>query len=476
MRILFFVIAGFVMPAAANAYEIVGYAPRFVGQKVTLYTYHDYITMSRVKIGEGLVSPVDSLFHIELKNKSTIKGIIEIDKTESELYLAPETNYDIYFLKAVGQANSFQNKKTEIVFFGLDSTDINFRVIQYNSWFDMFVALHQNQMGTANFHMYLDTFKVDVQNAYKDVKDEYFLTYVRYNIAEMDQAFNRDGESRLDVYLTYIQPFPVYYENDQYMRFLRRFFAEDFGDYIPEIETPVFIALGNASPTELMAALKKDLFLANPQIREIMMVDKLGRAYYNEPQFRKNILVMLDSVSNYAKFEHSSVVARNVKRYLTSIEPGFPAPHIKLENPTGGDPITWDKYKGKFVYFNFFETWNTAAITELKIMTELQKKYSEDVSFLSVCTDKDTATFNAFKKANPAMNWDIIYIGPDHELVETFEVVTSPSYFLIDQDGFIILAPAPSPSPDGEYESIDKTFFIIQKALHPEEHKKVGEP
>ncbi|MBK9591056.1 MAG: hypothetical protein IPO32_05985 [Crocinitomicaceae bacterium] len=55
-----------------------------------------------------------------------------------------------------------------------------------------------------------------------------------------------------------------------------------------------------------------------------------------------------------------------------------------------------------------------------------------------------------------------------------FRVTSSPAYFLIDQDGFIALAPAPSPSPDGEYESIDKTFYIIRQALHPVEPIRVG--
>jgi len=461
--------------AAQEKYEIVGYAPRFVGQAVTLYTYLDYVTMTKIKIGEGMVSPKDSLFHIDLKNKKTIKGIIEIDKTESEIYLAPNTSYDIYFLKAVGQPDGFQNKKTEIVYFGLDSNDINFKIIQYHTWFDTFVSLHHAAIGSSNFHMYLDTFKVDVQNYYKEENDEYFLTYVRYNIAEMDQAFNSTGQTRLNIFLTYIDPFPVYYENDQYMRFLNRFYSDEFGDYIPEIESSVFNALANSSPEQLMAALKKDLFLVNPEIREIIMVAKLGRAYYNEPLFRRNILTILDSVSNFAKFEHSSVIAQNVKKYVTSIEYGFPAPHILLHG-TKGDTITWDKYKGKFVYFNFFETWNEAAITEMRIIGELRLKYDEDIAFLSVCTDKDSAKFNAFKRDNPTLDWDIIYVGRNEELMNAFEVVTVPSYFLIDQDGFIILAPAPRPSPDGEYESIDKTFFIIHKALHPELHKKIGEP
>jgi len=475
MRNIVFILFILVLSNKVTAHEIVGYAPRFVGQPVILYTYLDYITMTKVKIGEGVVSAKDSLFHIELTNKTTVKGIIEINKTEAEIYLAPETSYDIYYLKAVGQPDGFQNKKTELVYFGLDSADINYRIIAYNSWFDMFVSIHNESIGTGNFHTFLDTFKVDVQNAYKDVDDQYFLTYVRYNIAEMDQAFNSSGRNRLAIFLTYIEPFPVYHENDQYMQFIRRFYSDEFGDYVPEIESSIFNAMAQSSPTLLMAALKKDLFLANPEIREIIMVDKLGRAYYNEPFFRKNIITILDSVANYAKYGHSSVVAQNIKRYVTSIEYGFPAPHISL-NGSKGDTITWDKFKGKFVYFNFFETWNEAAITEMRIIGELRKKYDDDIAFLSVCTDMDKATFDEFKKENPTLDWDIIYVGRDTELTNAYEVVAVPSYFLIDQEGFIILAPAPRPSPDGEYESIDKTFYIIHKALHPEKHKGIGQP
>jgi len=458
-----------------ETYEIVGYAPRFVGEKVTLYTYQDYITMTKIEIGSGFVSPKDSLFRIELKNKSTIKGIININKTEAELYLAPKTNYDIYFLKAIGQPDGFQIKKTELVYFNLDSTDINYRIIQYNSWFDMYVSYNEKTIGPSNFHFYLDTFKTNVENAYRHVDDQFFLTYVRYNIAEMDQVFNSKGENKLNTFLTYIKPYPLYFENDQYMRFVKRFYSTDFGDYIPEIENAVFLALANSSPTKLMAALKKDLFLANPELREMMMVDKLGRAYYNEPQFQHNILTILDSVIYFTKFEHNSIIAQNIKGYLTNIEAGYPAPSIKLARAKG-DTITWKSFEGKFVYLHFFETWSEKAIAEMRIMTELIKKYNEDIVFLSLCTDKDSSTFNDFKKNNPAFNWDIIYLGRNHDLVKRYKVVSVPAYFLIDQYGYLVLSPAPTPSPDGEYESIDKTFFYIHKMLHPQKTQRIGAP
>jgi hypothetical protein len=443
-----------------------------------LLTYQDYVTMTEVKIAEGFVDPKDSIFHIPLINTGTFQGKIQIAKTEAPLYVAPNSTYEIYFPKAENQAISFQNQRTDIMFFGLDSTDINYRIVRHNQWFDAFVAYHEKEIARGHFLAYLDTFSVYASDAYKEVKDEYFITYVRYNMAEMQQTFggNKKSEARLETFLDYIQPFPVYYENDQYMSFFRGFFSQSFSDYAPTIEAEINVAIERASPTKLMAALKTDLFLSNPEVREVVMIDQLGKQYYQRNDQKRNILVMLDSLSKHAKYQVNATISKNVFNYLTSLEPGFPAPLISLDQGLGEDPITWRKYQGKFVYVNFFETWNDQAIAEMNILINLNQKYGEFVSFLSLCTDKQEVTFTKFKEANPKMDWDICYIGQEAKLKDDFRVKMVPSYYLIDQSGFIAVAPAAAPTPDGEYESIDKTFFYIKKALTPSSRNQIGQP
>lgn len=473
--ILFLLIQAF---SYAQSYEIVGYAPAFVGDKVTLYTTQDYITMARMKLAEGEVSAKDSLFHLDIEVGTTIKGIIEIGNTEAPLYLAPKTSYDVYFPKAEDQPISFQNQHTDIVFFGLDTTDINYRILQYNLWFDTYIAYHERDIARGQFLTYLDTFMIYASDAYKDVDDEYFLTYVRYNVGEMQQSFGGNARSsqRMETFLNFIEPFPVYYENDQYMKFFRGFYSKSFEDYPPDLEAEINMSIYDASPTRLVTALKQDLFLSNPEIRETVMIDQLGKQYYKRNDQKRSILVMLDSLSSHAKYNVNATIAKNVLTYLTSLEPGFPAPVINLPNKVDSlGPITWKTYEGKFVYLSFFETWNDQAIREMKIMTELNKKYGEYISFLSLCTDKDQATYQAYMDKNPEIDWDVVYIGSDSPLREDYRVQNVPTYFLIDQSGFIAVAPAPKPSPDGEYESIDKTFFYIKRALTPSDGKRVGE-
>lgn len=476
---ILFLFVGMITFSQEDTFEIQGYAPGFVGKKVELFTYQDYITMTRYKLGEGFVDPKDSVFHIKLNVGSTIKGIIQIEKTEAEMYLAPGTTYMIYFPLAVDQPISFQNQRTDISFVGLDTNDINYRIIQYHQWFDTYVYYHQKSIAGGQFLAYLDTFSMYAADVYKDVKDEYFITYVRYNIAEMQQALgaNNRSELRLRTFLTYLQPFPVYYENDQYMKFFKGFYSRKLDEYQPEVETEINLAIMKSSPTILMAAMKKDLFLVNPEIREMVMIDKLGKLFYERYDQKRNILVILDSVAHHAAYPLSATIAKNVMRYITSLEPGFPAPAINLQNERDSmNSVTWKKYEGKFVYLNFFETWNDNGKVDMRIISELKEKYGDYVSFLSVCVDPKKADFDQYLEENPKFDWDIVYLGQDSKLKTDFRVSQTPAYFLIDQSGFIALAPAPTPRPDGEYESIDKTFFYIKKALDPVNGNRIGDP
>ena len=454
---------------------LVGYAPDFIGEKVTLYTYQDFVTMNRITLGEGVVSAEDSTFTISVETNSTITGVVEIDRVEGEFYLAPKTDYSIYF-PASSEPSSYQNSQTNIYFSDLDTADINYMVLQYHQWFETFVAYNERAMAQGLFLAYLDTFKTYAAEAYKEVKDPFFITYVRYDIAEMEQTYggNRTSAKRLSTFLNYIEPFPVYYENDRYMKFMLAFYDKEFREYLPVTEDAIMKAIHLKSPTLLMHALKGDIFLADPVLRELVMIDKLGRAFYREVNYRPNIIEILDSVSNQANSEVNAAVARNVKKYITNLEPGFPAPAV-LFNKKAEEKVTWATYRGKFVYFNFFATWNERSMNDMEIISRLVPKFDEDIAFVSVCTDKDSVTYAAFKEKYPQYDWDIFYVGEDEVLMRAFKVTSIPNYYLLDQDGFIFAAPALAPSPNGEYESVGQTLFDIQKALHPTEAIRVGE-
>ncbi len=460
LYILFFVWS--VNLSFAQSDSIIGYAPEYIGKKVTLYTIDDYLTMTRVKLAEGEVSLKDSIFRLNNPVKFTVKAFIEIDKTESELYLDPKHSYKIQYLKPENRTASFVNQKVEIIFFGLDSTDVNYKILQYNQWFDKYIYYHQKDIIKNGIVPYLDTFKIYAYKAYKNEKNAYFLNYVRYNIALLEQAKkNRKNENaKLNTYLEYIKPYPVFTYNDQYMKFIKSFYSKDFEGYMPNVKASIYLAIDHASPTRLMKALGQDFFLQKTKLRELMMVNMLGNSYYKRGYDRNDVLTILDSVSRFATYKPNAIASKNMLSYLTKIEKGYPAPQFTIVE--ANDTITIGKYNGKFLYINFFASWNENSVKEMKIINELKNKYADYVDFLSLSTDKTKQEFDNYMSQHPNYNWDIVFIGNDSDILQQYNVKTVPSYFLINPEGFIAMAPALSPSPNFEYKTIDNTFEYIK--------------
>jgi thioredoxin-related protein len=54
---------------------------------------------------------------------------------------------------------------------------------------------------------------------------------------------------------------------------------------------------------------------------------------------------------------------------------------------------------------------------------------------------------------------------------KNYKVDAFPTYVLIDPNGYIVQAPALGPMPNGQYQTIDQTFFFIQQALNREKER-----
>ena len=76
--------------------------------------------------------------------------------------------------------------------------------------------------------------------------------------------------------------------------------------------------------------------------------------------------------------------------------------------------------------------------------------------------DEEESKFEQFK-SQQNLKWPTVYVGQENEIIDTYEVENTPTYFLIDPEGFLVQSPALRPSPDGEYETIDKTFYYINQ-------------
>jgi thioredoxin-related protein len=171
-------------------------------------------------------------------------------------------------------------------------------------------------------------------------------------------------------------------------------------------------------------------------------------------------------------FDANKTLAKNIRERLTSLVPGGKAPNFVLAQE-GKETLTLIGLRGKHVYLNFVDLKSKENMKELNLLQELQKKYSKYVRIISVYKD-DVDIPSEHLEEIKNYNWEIYGISGSNSMWNSYRVEAFPQYVFIDGAGYVIASPALSPVPNGEYETIDQSFFQLKKAWEIE-HSDGGE-
>ncbi|MDG2226815.1 MAG: TlpA disulfide reductase family protein [Flavobacteriales bacterium] len=459
--------------------SIDGNAPSYKGKYVSLIQIEDYITNTYKNLGR---QKVDSLgkFSFKLESDKAFKAIIEIEDKSSILYIDPKTkSYKINIPSGKNTAGS----KVKLVFENLPDNDLNALVLEYNLRADHFMFGDSMYVlkciKSNNFKEYsaqLDKFKDSLIQYYKPIKNKYFHNYIRYSIASLEQISTGKEivTNRINVFNNYINNKPILYNNDAYMDFINQFYENTLKLPVKGGKDKLYLAINNhASLAMLNDIFINDVFLKDAKLRELIMIKGLGEEYYYDNFIKENILNLIKEIGNTSLFPENRIIAKNTFTLLTHLQIGYRAPNFSLID-SKGDSISLDSFKGKHVYLGFWASWNESSLLEMEIAQKLYQDYEKYITFVSVSMDKDENAYLHYIKEHPEFKWHIAHYNGDIGLITDYRLKNLPEYFLIDPDGIILQAPAFKPSPNGDYQSIDLTFFEIKKKLEPKKVRVIG--
>jgi thiol-disulfide isomerase/thioredoxin len=462
---------------------IEGTAPEYSGKKITLLKYQEYISFSLETVSETTISESGN-FKFDLDSTGSFEAILQIDDVRGLMYIQPEATYKIMFPKEhfrPGFGKTLQNNYVQLVFEDLSKDDINYLIHDFNYEYDEFIGRNHIYMRHAIFKTYLDSFKIHLKEIYSDVNDIYFLDYVKYGIAGLEQiAIDRRGDvkgdpalNRLFIYNDYIINRPVRYNNNEYMVFFDQFYKRNFK--LADFLDPIIDAINNkASYAAIMKILERDIYLKMDRVRELVLIKGLAEVYYDPTYLPTNVLYILDTVMRNSKYDEHRTITNNMINKLTKLDIGFEAPEFKLKDQRDS-LITIEKYRGKFVYLDFWATWCKPCVTEMGLIPELKEKYGKYIEFVSINIDSDPAKMQQFLKTHPKLKWNFTHFSDDPSVKEKYDIRALPAYFLIDPDGDIYQAPAYTPSPNGTFKSIANTFADIKRKMDTDKGWQVGD-
>ena len=442
----------FLLPVPAQNITIKGKADvSHVGKEVVLNDFADYITYIQEKQSADTVDK-DGYFELKIQSAVTKPVLISIGNLTGKLYVQPSYVYGIFFPGKDSLTNNQEGTESlvDITVYGKDSTELNALIIDFNTQYNnLFIKSASAYLSPAKLNVMLDTFFVTSKKRYAHIKNPYFKKYVEYSFAGF---FSNLSRSKTILYKQFIDHRPVLYNNYEYMEF----FNTHFKGYLKAFASTrnggnIYNSINAfADYKDLRNQFLSDKSITNDTLRELLLLKGLIDFYYSPDFDKKQVQSVLEQLHRDSRYPENRKIAFNMLQATYHLQNGSDAPDFTAYD-RAGNSIQFSAYKGKYIYLNFFSTQSENSLKEMQKLTEIKKKFSDKVLFISVCLDDSAKTYQAYLKANPKQDWLILHNGTGNAR-QNYAIRSLSGYFFINQQMILAQSPAPAPSEGLEYK------------------------
>lgn len=425
------------------------------GKAISLLAYSDLITYTRVREAVDTIDN-DGYFELQLQINHTQPVQLQIDNLFGKLYIQPDYVYGITF-PGIDSTLDIRGQTETNVDLGVisgDTTELNTLIIDFNKVYNtVFQNASYQFLNKARVFQKLDTVELICSWRYKKNKNNYFKSYVEYNIAELNSNASRN---KTFLSSNFLVNKPVQYNHYEYMAFFNAFFKGYVEGYSSGRANENIHHLINKTGqyNNVKAFVKKDPLLVNDTLCELVIIKSLWDYYYS-PQFDNGqVLAIIEQFFEATKILECKKIAGNILQIANKLSVGSTAPDFACAN-RNGKVISLTDFPKRYVYINFFSTKDIGSMKEMPKIAELVKKYADKVVFVSICTDDSLKTYKSYLKSNPKYNWTILFNNSSPKgstAYDRYNVKGLPAFFFINSYGNLAQSPAPSPSQGFEYK------------------------
>ncbi len=194
----------------------------------------------------------------------------------------------------------------------------------------------------------------------------------------------------------------------------------------------------------LSALLAKDPLLKDSVLRELVIIRNIPQLYANRKFNKKALINILYDISgSKVKTEHQ-IIASNVRKQLTSLQVGSPAPDFEFID-IKGNKFKLSDFEGYYVYLNVWNTECPDCLAEMQYTKELFEEYDDIIVFISISVDADTSVMKEYIE-HREFAWTFAHIDQNYTFLNNYHISILPRYILINKEAEIEMLNAPSPS------------------------------
>jgi thiol-disulfide isomerase/thioredoxin len=430
---------------SASEAVIKGTIRGFEGKTVLLTVIDDYFTNTERKIGTTLIT--NESFQLSSPTTGVQQARLTIEDKSVTFYIEQGRVYNIHLsFDEEWNRSKIYDKELTLKFSFPQTTDINQLIKQFNKEYSDFFEANAVLLARKQGEQAVEKFVKTVTTKELYNQNEYVKTYVEYTCAGLkDAAFF----SRKQLNQTYFINRPIIYTNKEYVYFFNQFYDNSFKRLIlgsKGSELLKYLTLENDIP-QALSLIKKELNNNNDAFAELYLINGLYAIYFDGIFNQKSALNILKQIKEKGKNKQNERIAHNILTKLSYYGKEVKAPQFELLDQND-QQVSLTDFRGKYVYLNFWASWNLISMKQMQIIRVLAKRHADNIAFISINIDDNPEDF---KKAVNQYDypWTVLHYGNDYTVKENYQIKTIPAYIVINPEGVIVTNQALPPDDSG---------------------------
>lgn len=374
-------------------------------------------------------------------------------------YVQPKTRYLIE-LPAQLQTNSYTEAQSdiELLFYKLDSTDINYQILGFEAWMDNYIAdIYQlKDIRSNEFILKVLAFKAETAAVYGNEENPFLRDYIKYSVGlTIDNFSVVGGPSKEDKYLFYLQTDSIDFTQPKLIEYAQLFYKAYDAQLDQVLRQELELAFQNANSAALVACLQKDPAIFNRPWAEFVALQLILEQEQTRRITKATALEMLHELSEIAQQTELKAAARYFLKERSKLSAGQYLDSKLLTN------LNIRLEDNQLVYFHYYIPGNQKCIAELAALKRLAARYDGKVQILTFYPAELTWT-TADKKAFEGSNWQKTALDFSKEIRTQLDWSSTPSYVLLDAKLKVLFLEALGPLPNARTQTID---LVLQQLL-----------
>ncbi len=435
--------------ASKDSVIIFGTAPEYANMQLAVEYRSNYISTEYKELKRFVVDE-NGLFKTVFYVPNTTRVQIKLGETVGYLIVEPGNFYQIilppyYPLKPENKLNPFF--VPELILLGIYNDDqINIKVRDFEDEYNYLFSKNIQKIVLTGNHKAAQQIIDKTDNKFPSDSATWFYYYKHFKYLSLKSYIYSNQKRR--VIKEGFSDIPVQYSLDPYWESFNHIFKGFFHYYSASkygSEFKKFISSSESFDT-ICHSLVKDPLFQNREFAELVVLKGLYDAFYSNNYAKERIINLVKSAVSECYCKANRLIANDILLKIAKLRVGSSAPAFDLPTLSGKNKELKD-FKGKFVYLNFANTQNYACKKDLQVLNQLAKIYKRDMHIVTILTDDDPdAAFDYVK--NNKLKWSFLHFNQNGKVLLDYAIKAFPTYYLIDPDGNIILAPAPAPEEE----------------------------